>query len=209
MAYLLLVRHGESEWNALGKWTGWTDVSLSEKGREEARKAADAIKDIPITVLYSSPLARARQTLDEIVHVLGVQLPVRTSEALKEKNYGDYTGKNKWEVKKEVGDEEFLKIRRSWDYRTPNGESLKDVYDRVVPFYKSDILPLLEKGEDVLITSHGNTMRALVKYLDSIPDDQISSLEIGTGEVYVYDIDSEGKVVHKEIRSSNPNRGKI
>lgn len=209
MAYLLLVRHGESEWNALGKWTGWTDVSLSEKGREEARKAADAIKDIPITVLYSSPLARARQTLDEIVHVLGVQLPVRTSEALKEKNYGDYTGKNKWEVKKEVGDEEFLKIRRSWDYRTPNGESLKDVYDRVVPFYKSDILPLLEKGENVLITSHGNTMRALVKYLDSIPDDQISSLEIGTGEVYVYDIDSEGKVVHKEIRSSNPNRGKI
>lgn len=209
MASLILIRHGESEWNALGKWTGLTDISLSEKGREEARNAAEALRNTPIHVAYTSKLARAKQTIEEILHTLSLSLRIEETAALNEKNYGDYTGKNKWEVKEAVGPETFQKIRRSWDYRIPNGESLEDVYNRVVPFYESDILPKLKAGENVLMTSHGNTVRALVKHLENIPDEEIPLLEIGTGEVYVYTVDDKGTVTGKTILSSNANKGNI
>ena len=121
--------------------------------------------------------------------------------ALNERDYGDLTGKNKWEVKEQLGEEEFLKIRRSWDYPPKNGESLKNVYERVVPFYESRILPELKNGKNVIIAAHGNSLRALVKFLENIPDEEISKLEMKLGEPYVYEIDETGKIVSKEIRS--------
>lgn len=206
MAYLILVRHGESEWNAKGLWTGWADVSLSEKGLAEAKKAGEALKDFKIDLTITSKLKRAKQTLEEIRKILSLEnIPVIETEALNEKNYGDYTGKNKWEIKKEVGETEFQKIRRSWDYQLPNGESLKDVYNRVVPYYENSILSSLKLGKNIIISASSNSLRAFVKYLDHVSDDEISNLEIATGQIYVYQIDETGKIISKEIRLSREN----
>ncbi len=210
MAYLVLVRHGESEWNALGLWTGWRDIPLTEKGREEARRAAQALRDIPFDLAFTSKLVRAQQTLDEIKRELHLEdLPTIEDAALNERDYGDLTAKNKWQVEKEYGTEQFLKWRRSWDYPVPGGETLKDVYARVAPFYERYILPELRAGKNVLVAAHGNSLRALVKHLEQIPDDEIPKLEIGTGEVYVYQVDPDGRIVSKEIRAANPMRGKV
>ena len=210
MAYLVLVRHGESEWNTLGLWTGWRDVALTEKGHAEARQAAEALDGIKLDVAYTSKLKRARQTLDDITATLGIaDLPVVEDAALNERDYGDLTAKNKWDVQKEYGNEQFLKWRRSWDYPVPGGETLKDVYTRVAPYYDQHILPDLKAGKNVIVAAHGNSLRALVKHLENIADDEIPSLEIGTGEVYVYEVDPSGKITAKTIRAANPNRGKV
>jgi 2,3-bisphosphoglycerate-dependent phosphoglycerate mutase len=200
MSYLILVRHGESLWNEKGLWTGWTDIELSEKGREEARKAGEEIKDLPIDEVYVSSLSRAKQTWEEIAKVIGKQnLPTIENAALNERNYGDYTGKNKWELKDQLGDEKFQQIRRDWDTPIPNGESLKDVSERVLPYFQEEILPKLKQGKNILISAHGNSLRSLVKYLDQISDDDISHLEIKTGEVYVYKINSDGSIEGKDV----------
>ena len=203
MAYLILVRHGESEWNAKGLWTGWTDVSLSEKGIQEAQQAGEEIKDIHLDVAFTSKLKRAQQTLDEIKKILHCEsIPTYQTEALNERDYGDLTGKNKWKIKEEFGEEQFNKWRRSYDEQPPHGESLHNVYDRVVPYYKETILPELEANKNVIIAAHGNSLRALVKYLEKISDEDITHLEIATGEVYIYQIDNTGKITSKTIRKS-------
>ncbi len=202
MAYLVLVRHGESEWNAKGLWTGWTDIDLSDTGREQARSAAEILKDIKFDTCFTSALKRAQQTWQEIQKANSLEnVPTTASKEINERDYGELTGKNKWEVKEKLGDEEFKKIRRSWDYPPPKGESLKDVYTRVVPFYKENILPQLQEGKNVIIVAHGNSNRALVKFLENIPDDQISELELKLGEPYLYQIGKSGKILSKEIRS--------
>lgn len=204
MAYLVLVRHGESEWNAKGLWTGWTDVDLTEKGREEARQAAKVLKDIKFDITYTSKLKRAQQTLDEIKQVLGYSgINLIEDKALNERDYGDLTGKNKWKIKEEYGEERFLKWRRGWDYPIPGGETLRDVYRRVVPFYKEFILKDLKQGKNVLIVAHGNSLRALVKFLEKIDDEDIPKLEIDLGEVYFYQINQEGDIVKKQIQHLN------
>jgi 2,3-bisphosphoglycerate-dependent phosphoglycerate mutase len=202
MAYLVLVRHGESEWNSKGLWTGWTDVDLSVTGREQARSAATILKDIKFDIAFTSALKRAQQTFEEIrkANSLG-DIPTKIFKELNERDYGELTGKNKWEVKEKLGDEQFKKIRRSWDFPPPKGESLKMVYERVVPCYKTNILPQLEQGKNVIIVAHGNSNRALVKFLENIPDQEISELELKLGEPYVYQIDQTGKITSKEIRS--------
>jgi 2,3-bisphosphoglycerate-dependent phosphoglycerate mutase len=203
MAYLVLVRHGESEWNAKGLWTGWTDISLSEKGRDEARKAGETLKDIHFDLAYTSALKRAQQTWEEIQKVIGqTDLQTIADKALNERDYGDMTGKNKWEVKEQVGEEEFLKLRRSWDYPPKNGESLKMVYERVLPYYEKEILPKLKEGKNIIIAAHGNSLRALIKYLNNISDEDIPKFELATGGVYVYELDNEGKVINKELRTT-------
>lgn len=200
MAYLILLRHGESLWNAKGLWTGLSDIGLSEKGRQEAKKAGLALANVPINIAFVSKLKRARQTLFEIQKVLELpNIQICESPALNERDYGDYTGKNKWEIQKEVGEEKFKKIRRGWDYPIPNGETLKDVYNRVVPYYKSEILPRLLENKNTLVSAHGNSLRALVKYLENIPDEKIPYLEIATGEIYVYEIDQKDNIVKKQI----------
>lgn len=202
MAKLVLVRHGESEWNAKGLWTGWTDVNLSENGVQEAQKAGEKLKDIHFDIAYTSGLKRAQQTLDEIKKATNQNLPTTANKALDERDYGDMTGKNKWEIKEQVGEEEFMKLRRSWDYPPPNGESLKMVYERVLPYYQSEIEPKLKEGKNVIIAAHGNSLRALIKFLENISDEEIPSLELATGGIYVYDIDAAGKVTNKEIRAT-------
>lgn len=207
MAYLVLVRHGQSTYNEKGIWAGVTDVHLTKLGEEEARKAGETIKDIKFDSAYTSKLIRAQQTLEIIKQTINQpDLPTIIDGAINERDYGDLTGKNKWEMKEELGEELFLKYRRSWDFPPPNGESLKDVYDRVIPYYENEILPKLKDGKNILIAAHGNSLRALAKYLENISETEIPKLEIGTGETYVYTIDSEGNVTNKEVRSINANK---
>ena len=209
MAYLVFVRHGKSEWNKLGLWTGWTDVSLNEDGVKEARETAHKLKDIPFDTVYISSLKRAKQTYDEIKSVLGFHLPEIFTKALDERDYGIYNGKDKWQVKEQVGEQEWVKIRRSWDHPIPEGETMKMVYDRVVPFYQKCIFADLKQGKNILVVAHGNSLRALEKYLDALSNEELVDLEFGIGEAHVYKIDREGKVLSKEIRAENPNKGAI
>lgn len=209
MAKLVLVRHGQSQWNEKGLWQGWIDIDLTEKGIEQAKETGRQLKDIKFDHAYSSPLIRASKTLDEILKVLHQSdLPVIKDQAMTEKHYGIYAGKNKWQVKEEVGEEEFQKIRRSWDYPTPEGESMKQVYERLIPYYEKEILPKLKEGKNVIIASHGNTLRCLVKFLDHLSDEEVAKFEFGIGEGYVYEIDKDGKVISKDIRNKNPLAGK-
>lgn len=204
MAYLVLVRHGQSEWNLLGQWTGLTDVSLTEDGRKEARRAASTLEDIDLHRAYTSKLQRAKHTLDEIVEHLDRKDIMRTEhDELNERDYGDLTGKNKWQVKEEHGEEKFNLWRRSWDHPVPGGETLKDVSERVLPFYERHILEDLKSGKNVIVAAHGNSLRALIKYLEGVADEESHTVEIMTGEVLVYEIDDAGKLIKKEVRLTN------
>ena len=210
MSYLILVRHGISEWNKKGWWTGWKDPDLAKEGYEEAKKAGQKLRDIGIDKAYTADLKRTIQTLEEIKKVLKIQdIPTVVDWHLRERNYGDLAGKNKWDLKKQYGEEQFMKWRRGWNEPIPNGETLKDVYERLIPYYKKIIVPDLLSGKNVIISASGNSLRALVKYIENISENDISKLEIGLGEVYVYKIDKERKVVSKDIRAVNPKRGKI
>ena len=204
MAYLILVRHGESEWNAKGIWTGLTDISLSEKGRGEARLAGKSLENTRIDIAFTSVLKRSIETLDEIKNILNLNsLPTVENKALNERDYGDLTGKNKWEIEKEVGEDKFQMIRRGWNVPIKGGETLKDVYARVVLYYQSEILPKLKIGKNVLIVAHGNSLRALVKYIENISNKDVEKLEIATGEIYIYNIDGNGNITSKETRMSS------
>ena len=210
MAKLILVRHGKSEWNALGKWTGWSDVDLVQEGIDEAKKAGAVVCDIDIGCAHVSSLKRAESTLQHMSTTMNKKnFEVKVHNALKERNYGIHTGKNKWEVKEEIGEEEFQKIRRGWNTHIPEGETLKDVHDRVVPYYQENILKDLKEGKNVLVVSHGNTLRALIKHLESIDEEGISEVEVGTGEVHCYEIDENGAFLNKEIRSVNEDKVKV
>ena len=203
---LVISRHAESEWNLLGKWTGWTDVNLTEKGRREATLLGAELRDITFDAAYVSQLKRTHQTCDGILEGKGGQsdLPRVFAKALNERDYGDLTGKNKWEVKEEIGDAAFNGIRRGWDYPVPGGESLKDVFARVIPYFQREILSRLQAGENILIVSHGNTIRALIKYLDQIPDDKIGRVEMSFGSLLVYKFDSAHELpVEKSERRAN------
>jgi len=202
MAQLALVRHGESEWNAKGLWTGLIDISLSTKGHEEAKKAGSLLSGIHFDAAFTSKLKRSRETLFEIKKVLNlVDIPTEENTALNERDYGELTGKNKWLIKDLYGEEKFKQMRRGWNVPLPKGETLKDVYDRVIPYYISNILPFLKSDKNVLITAHGNSLRALVKFLEQVTDEQIPNLEIPTGQVLIYTLDTHGKVMSKEVRN--------
>lgn len=209
MAKLVLVRHGESEWNKIGLWTGWVDVKITKQGEKDAASAGSWIKDIHFDKAYTSKLIRAHQTLEIILKVINQSfIPIIEDINLNERHYGIYIGKNKWEAKETLGEEKFQNMRRSWDFPIEDGETMKDVYERVTPYFNEEILPNLKKGENILVSAHGNSLRALVKYLDNLSEEQVANLEFGIGEVYVYEIDSKGKVTHKEIRNKNPLAGK-
>ena len=205
MAKLILVRHGKSEWNKTGQWTGWTDIGLTDEGVAEAHRAADALKDITIHVAHVSELKRAKQTLSEIEKSLQKNFQTKSSKALNERHYGVYTGKNKWEVKKEIGDEKFHDLRRGWDVKIPEGESLKDVYNRVIPYFEKHIKPEIDSGKNVLVVAHGNSLRALVKHLEKISDTAICDVELGTGEAHCYTF-ADGTLTGKEVRAVNENK---
>jgi len=203
MGILVISRHGESEWNLLGKWTGWTDVGLTEKGRADTVRLGALLKDIKLDEAYTSVLQRTHQTLEALLEGRGMgSLPTIQAAELNERDYGDLTGKNKWEVKAEIGEEAFNGIRRSWDYPVPGGETLKDVYARVVPYFEREILPKLQTGENILLVAHGNSIRALMKHLDRIPEADMAHVEMPFGQLLVYKFESgQPMPVHKEVRS--------
>lgn len=191
MGKLVISRHGESEWNLLGKWTGWTDVGLTEKGYADTVRLGELLRDVEFDEAYTSALKRTHQTLDALLEGKGAQsdLLVTRAAELNERDYGDMTGKNKWEVKEEIGEEAFNGIRREWDYPVPGGETLKMVYERVLPYFRQEILPKLQAGENILLVAHGNSIRALMKELDQVSAEDMANVEMPFGQVLVYDFD--------------------
>ena len=199
---LVLVRHGESEWNALGKWTGWTDVSITEEGARLSRQLGEKLEDIKFTVAYQSLLRRTSETLDAVLEgAKQADISRLSAGEINERDYGVYTGMLKEEVRAKIGEEAYLKLRRGWDRPIEDGESLKDVYGRVQPFYAETILPRLLSGENVLIVGHGNSLRALIKYIENISDEDISSTEFGHNIALVYEVDADGRELSKNIVS--------
>lgn len=198
---LILARHHESEWNKSGQWTGIRDRHLTEHGFEESTAMGALIRDIPISRAFASMQVRTIETLSCILEALGeYRIPTIHSDALNERDYGVYTGKNKWEMQKLIGDEAWTRIRRNWDEPIEGGESLQSVFTRVVPFYKENIVPLLRAGHNVLVVGHGNSLRALVKYIERISDEAIAGLEIPFGAMLVYAVDADGHLLSKEVR---------
>ena len=199
--YLVLVRHGQSEWNAKNLFTGWKDPGLTENGTAEAIRAGKHLKSLGLSfdVLYTSALVRAQLTGKIMLDELG-QSDLETIEdkALNERDYGELTGLNKDEARENFGIEQVQVWRRSYDIAPPGGESLKDTYNRVIPYFENKIQPLM-KDKNVLISAHGNSLRALVKYLDDISEADIIKLEIGTGEPIVYKF-TDGKFIKKSHR---------
>lgn len=196
MPDLVIVRHGQSQWNLENRFTGWIDIDLSEKGIEEARMAGEKLKNYKFDIAFTSALIRAQRTLDIILEVIGqTNIPVIKDKALNERMYGDLQGLNKDETRKKFGDEQVRLWRRSYDIAPPNGESLKDTATRVIPFYVEKIVPELKTGKNVLISAHGNSLRALVMHLENLSKEQILETEIPTGIPKVYKLDNSLKII--------------
>jgi 2,3-bisphosphoglycerate-dependent phosphoglycerate mutase len=200
MAKLVLVRHGQSLWNLEDRFTGWVDVPLTDKGREEARRAGEMLKDLHFDVAYTSVLSRAQETLEIILGVLGQRPPVIRDQALNERHYGDLQGLNKKRTADRYGAAKVKLWRRSYDVPPPNGEALKNTAERTLPFFERAILRDLQLGKNVLVVAHGNSYRSIVMKLDGLSGEQVVGLELGTGVPLVYEIDAAGAVVSKEVR---------
>ncbi len=201
MPTLVLVRHGQSEWNLKNIFTGSHDVDLTEKGIEEARSAGKKLKELGIKFdeAFTSNLARAQKTLTLALEEMETKLPTERNEALNERDYGDLMGKNKDEARKEFGEEQVKIWRRSYDIAPPNGESLKDTADRTLPYFNEKIMEEIKAGKNILVSAHGNSLRAIVMQLDNLSPEKVVNLEIATGIPIVYEMDEEGKVVSKKI----------
>jgi 2,3-bisphosphoglycerate-dependent phosphoglycerate mutase len=194
---LILVRHGESEWNLKNLFTGWKNPDLTEKGIAEARNAGTKIKAAGIkpTVFFTSALRRAQHSLDLILEELGiVNLTITRNQALNERDYGDLAGLNKDDARKKWGEEQVLIWRRSYDVPPPGGESLKDTAARTLPYYDKHILPAVQSGETVLVAAHGNSLRSIVMAIEKLTPEQILKRELATGEPVVYRIAKSGNL---------------
>ena len=193
---LVLVRHGQSEWNAKNLFTGWKDPKLTDLGIQEAIKAGDLLetRNLKFDLMFTSDLLRAQETGRLILENMGQSdIPVIKNQCLNERNYGDLAGLNKDDAREKWGEEQVHIWRRSFDVPPPGGESLKDTAERVLPYFHSKILPKVEDGLDVLIAAHGNSLRALVMELERISSDEIVKLEIATGDPLTY-VCSEGNI---------------
>ncbi|MDF0645543.1 MAG: 2,3-bisphosphoglycerate-dependent phosphoglycerate mutase [Nitrospira sp.] len=196
MARLILLRHGESQWNLENRFTGWVDVPLSERGFREAKNAGEKLRGFTFDRAFTSVLTRATETLRLALETIGqTQIPIQKDKALNERMYGDLQGLNKAETAKKYGDEQVKIWRRSYDVRPPGGESLKDTAERVLPYYEKTIKPHVLKGETILIAAHGNSLRALVMELEQLSREQVLELNIPTGAPLFYELDGSGKVV--------------
>ena len=220
MSKLIAIRHGQSTWNAENRFTGWVDVDLSEKGKQEAKKSGQLLKELNMDfdMCFTSYLRRAINTLEIILEILGKDKSYTKAWELNERHYGALTGLNKDETKKKLSEEQFKKYRRSWDipppnldkdskysshkdplYKTlkkiPNSESLKNTYNRVVPYFEKHIEKHLKQNKNIILSAHGNTIRALGKKIFNISDESINLLEIPTGNPLIIDFDNSGKVL--------------
>jgi len=222
LATMVLVRHGQSQWNLENRFTGWVDVPLSVKGRDEATSAGKKLKDMRFDTMYVSHLMRAIQTMHYILleltdkripiiyheekhihdweHYSGDrknEIPIYQSVDLAERYYGDLQGLNKGDTMKKYGEQQVHIWRRSYDVNPPKGESLKDTCERTIPYYKKHILPKLQEGKNVLIIAHGNSLRSIIKYVENISDQDIPNVEIPTGVPIVYTFDAQMKLQKK------------
>lgn len=198
---LVLVRHGESEWNKLNLFTGWKDPDLTEKGRAEAAKAAQLLKAKGITfeTAFTSDLTRAQHTLKIILEGLGqTGLETTRDQRLNERDYGDLSGLNKDDARKRWGEEQVHIWRRSFDVPPPGGESLKDTLARVLPYYEAKIWPAVKAGKNVIVAAHGNSLRALIMKLEGLTGEEIIKRELGTGVPIVYRLNANGSVKSRE-----------
>ncbi|MBX3164605.1 MAG: 2,3-bisphosphoglycerate-dependent phosphoglycerate mutase [Bacteroidetes bacterium] len=196
MAQLVIFRHGQSLWNLENKFTGWVDVELSPKGIEEAKNAGAKLKDYTFDYAYASDLKRAQNTLTLALES-AAHSPIAPiyNQALNERMYGDLQGLNKEETAKKFGEEQVKIWRRSYDIPPPNGESLKDTAARVIPYFENEIIPKLKAGKNVVIAAHGNSLRALIMYLENMTPAQILEFEIGTAQPRLYELDKDMKVL--------------
>ena len=198
--YLILVRHGQSEWNAKNLFTGWKDPDLTDEGRNEAEKAGKLLfeKKIDLDEMFTSVLIRAINTGNIILDQLGIKsVPITRHKSLNERNYGDLAGLNKDDARKKWGEEQVHIWRRSYDVPPPGGESLKNTGERVLPYFENKIKPLVLEGKNILIAAHGNSLRSLIKELDNLTDDEIVTLEIPTGAPIIYSF-RDGLIENKE-----------
>jgi 2,3-bisphosphoglycerate-dependent phosphoglycerate mutase len=196
MARLILLRHGESQWNLENRFTGWVDVPLSPRGTQEAKDAGVKLKGFTFDRAFTSVLSRANETLRLVLEAVGqTGIPIEKNKALNERMYGDLQGMNKAETAQKYGEAQVKIWRRSYDVKPPGGESLKDTAERVLPYYEAKIKPHLFKGETILIAAHGNSLRALVMQLEQLTKEQVLELNIPTGAPLLYELDASGNVL--------------
>ena len=198
---LVLVRHGESEWNRLNLFTGWRNPDLTEKGLIEARVAGRTIKyeGIRFDIAFTSGLKRAQHTLDLILSELKQEhLPITRSDKLNERDYGELSGLNKDEARKRWGEDQVMVWRRSFDVPPPGGESLKDTLARVKPYYEAEIWPEIIKGKNVIVAAHGNSLRALIMVLENLSGEEILKRELATGSPIVYRLGADGRAIDRK-----------
>lgn len=200
MSVLVLLRHGQSQWNLENRFTGWTDVALTDRGRADALKTADALKDMRFDCAYTSRLHRAAETLRLVLKALGQdRIPVTADSALNERHYGDLQGLNKAETAQKYGQEKVLLWRRSYDVPPPNGESIENVAHRVLPYFQWTILPEVQSGKTILVSASGNSLRPILQFLDHLDDKTTAAMEVGLCTPYVYMFDGP-KIVKREVR---------
>lgn len=197
---LVLIRHGESEWNKANRFTGWKDVGLTEEGMAEAHRAGAMLRETGyrFDCAFTSTLKRAHHTLDIILDELGQgKLPTVKAAALNERDYGELVGINKEEARKRWGAEQVHLWQRSYDIAPPGGESLKDTALRVVPFFQKWVVPELQKGKNVILVAHGNSLRSLIMELDKLDPDEVMQVELPTASPLVYRFNADGSVAEK------------
>lgn len=200
MAVLVLIRHGQSQWNLENRFTGWTDVPLTPQGEKDAATCANAIKEFHFDSAYTSRLQRAQKTLAIILKTLGQQeIPVERDSAFNERHYGDLQGLNKAEMAAKYGQEQVTLWRRSYSTRPPNGESVQDVGYRVLPLVRWSILPQVHAGKNILVTASGNSMRPIIKWFDELDDETAATMEVGLCTPYIYTFQGD-KLTKREIR---------
>jgi len=196
---LVLIRHGQSLWNAENKFTGWTDIGLSEKGIEEAEDAGKKLENVPFDVVHTSALIRAQKTAEIIIkkNKKTKKIPVYKDKRLNERHYGSLQGLNKKETAEKYGAEQVHIWRRSFDVPPPDGESLKMNAERTIPYFKENIIQDLKKGKNVLVSAHGNSLRSIVMYIENISKEDVVKLEIETGvpRTYVFEEDNFTRVL--------------
>lgn len=200
MNTLLLIRHGQSQWNLENRFTGWTDVPVTEQGMKDAKAAAGQLKDFTFDLAFTSRLQRANTTLEIILKELKQdKIPVEKDSALNERHYGELQGLNKTETAEKYGADQVKQWRRSYDTPPPGGESIADCERRTTPFFVQYVMPHIQAGKNVIIAAHGNSLRPIMKYLENLDRETAGSMEIGLVTPYVYTFE-DGKMVKKEVR---------
>ncbi len=196
MPTLVLVRHGQSQWNLENRFTGWVDVPLTELGEQEAHRAGKNLKGMKFDIAFTSELQRAQKTLAVILGETGqTGLSIIKDKALNERHYGDLQGLDKGETAKKYGDEQVKIWRRSYDVPPPNGESLKDTAARTIPYFEDKIVPYLKEGKNVIVAAHGNSLRSIVMHLEHLTKEQVLELNLETAVPRVYELDSNLKIL--------------